>query len=196
MTKIYLTRHGQTLFNVRKKIQGASDSPLTALGIYQAQVAHDYFKNAGITFDAAYSSTSERASDTLEIMAGPDMPYTRLKSLKEWNFGVFESESENLNPPLPYGDFFVQFGGEGQEEFKERAVKALQDLVANDHSNHILVVSHGAFCANALRGLTGYKGYASADLGFTNCSTMVFNVEDGVFTLDEVINHDFSGFEG
>ena len=26
-------RHGQTLFNLRKKIQGACDSPLTELGI-------------------------------------------------------------------------------------------------------------------------------------------------------------------
>lgn len=35
---LYLMRHGQTLFNERKKIQGWSDAPLTALGIKQAQV--------------------------------------------------------------------------------------------------------------------------------------------------------------
>ena len=40
MTKIlYLMRHGQTLFNARGKIQGACDSPLTELGIQQAQHA-------------------------------------------------------------------------------------------------------------------------------------------------------------
>ncbi len=30
---LYLMRHGQTLFNLRKKIQGSCDSPLTAEGI-------------------------------------------------------------------------------------------------------------------------------------------------------------------
>jgi len=64
----YLMRHGQTLFNVRRKIQGACDSPLTNLGIEQAQIAGEYFKDKGI--DHAYSSTSERASDTLENILG------------------------------------------------------------------------------------------------------------------------------
>ena len=33
MSKIlYLMRHGQTMFNLRGKVQGASDSPLTKLG--------------------------------------------------------------------------------------------------------------------------------------------------------------------
>lgn len=106
-TKIYLMRHGQTLFNKLHKIQGASDSPLTAKGIRQAEIARDYFKNEGITFDVAYSSTSERASDTLEIVYGQDKDYHRLKGLKEWDFGPFEAESEHLNPSLPYGDFFA-----------------------------------------------------------------------------------------
>ena len=96
---LYLVRHGQTIFNMRRKIQGWCDSPLTELGKAQAGVAAEYFRSHGITFDHAYSSTSERACDTLEILT--PMPYTRVKGLKEWNFGVFESESEDLNPPSP-----------------------------------------------------------------------------------------------
>src|SRR5690554_237873 len=106
----YITRHGQTLFNLQKKIQGFCDSPLTELGINQAKIAEQHIKDLGITFDDAYSSTSERAIDTLKIMT--DIPFTTRKDLKEWNFGRLEGEGEHLNPPLPYGDFFVQFGGE------------------------------------------------------------------------------------
>ena len=41
--KLYLMRHGQTLFNLQNKIQGWCDSPLTELGQYQAKVAGQYF---------------------------------------------------------------------------------------------------------------------------------------------------------
>ena len=72
-------RHGQTLFNVRRKVQGWCDAPLTDLGIEQAKTTGKYFKACNITFDQAYSSTSERACDTLELVT--DLPYTRLKGL-------------------------------------------------------------------------------------------------------------------
>ena len=45
MTRFYLMRHGQTLFNLRKKIQGSCDSPLTDEGIRQAKIAKKYFEN-------------------------------------------------------------------------------------------------------------------------------------------------------
>jgi len=112
---LYLMRHWQTLFNVRRKVQGWCDSPLTELGIKQAEIAAEYLKKHNITFDHAYSLTAERACDTLEIVT--DMPYTRLKGLKEWNFGTFEGESDDLNPSLPYGNFFDNYGGEEEKEF-------------------------------------------------------------------------------
>ena len=90
-------RHGQTLFNVRRRIQGWCDSPLTELGKQQALKAKEYLKD--ISFDHYYSSTSERCCDTIELIIG-DHYYKRLKGLKERNFGLFEGESEDLNPHL------------------------------------------------------------------------------------------------
>ena len=74
MSKLYMMRHGQTLFNVLKRKQGWCDSPLTELGIEQAKRAGEELRERGITFDHAYSSTSERACDTLELVV-PGMPY-------------------------------------------------------------------------------------------------------------------------
>lgn len=148
--RVYLMRHGQTLFNLKKKIQGASDSPLTAKGIAQAEIARDHFKAEGIVFDAAYSSPQERASDTLEIVTDNQLPYTRVKGLKEWDFGIFEAESESLNPPLPYEDFFVGYGGESQDEVIERIVKTMHDIMAKEEGDHVLMVSHGAVIINFL----------------------------------------------
>jgi len=99
---LYLMRHGQTLFNLLKRIQGACDSPLTAQGMAEAQSVGRYFKQQGLKFDHAYASTQERAVDTLELVT--DQSYQRLKGLKEWNFGVFEGESEVLNPSFRQGN--------------------------------------------------------------------------------------------
>ncbi len=89
---LYLMRHGQTLFNFKGLIQGFGDSPLTELGIAQAQKARSYHETKGINFDLYASSTQERASDTLENVA-PNQSYQRFKGLKEWHFGIFEGES-------------------------------------------------------------------------------------------------------
>lgn len=49
--KLYLMRHGETLFNTQGRVQGACDSPLTQLGIDQAMLAKKYFDDNAISFD-------------------------------------------------------------------------------------------------------------------------------------------------
>ena len=49
MAKIFLVRHGQTLFNVQHKTQGHCDSPLTKEGIQMAINLGDYFEKNGIS---------------------------------------------------------------------------------------------------------------------------------------------------
>ncbi|WP_088040608.1 histidine phosphatase family protein [Bacillus sp. EAC] len=185
---LYLMRHGQTLFNKRRKVQGWCDSPLTELGIKQAETAAKYFKDHNIVFDHAYCSTSERASDTLEIVT--DLPYSRLKGLKEWNFGTFEGESEDLNPQLPYGDFFVKFGGEDQIELQKRIATTCQNIMEEDNEV-VLAVSHGAACRNFMRCWEHTSSITQQDR-IGNCCILKFEYENKEFKLVEIINHNFS----
>ncbi len=185
MKTIYLVRHGQTLFNTQHKIQGWCDSPLTELGKLQASKAKQYFIDNNITFDSAYASTSERCSDTLEIIT--DTPYTRLKGLKEWNFGAFEGKDECLNPKPPYGDFFKPYGGETQEELIIRMRKTMTDIAKNDPGDSILVVSHGAANANFLKSWEEYN-IAHYKPGIKNCAIMVFHFDGEHFSCQEIIN--------
>ncbi|QIK69113.1 histidine phosphatase family protein [Erysipelothrix sp. HDW6C] len=187
----YIMRHGQTVFNLLKKVQGFSDSPLTSLGIEQAKIAGAYFKDKEIYFDAAFSSTSERASDTLELVT--DMPYTRLKGLKEWNFGLFESESEALNPKLPYGDFFVAYGGEGEKPFQKRIVDTMNELAQTQTGSSILVVAHGAVLGQFGK-YWEHEAIATRDKKgrIGNCAIFKYVYENEVFRLEEIIEHDFS----
>ena len=181
----YLMRHGQTLFNLRRKIQGACDSPLTELGIKQAQAVGKYFKD--IELDYAYSSTSERSSDTLEYIIGQEKSYTRLKGLKEMNFGTFEGESEDLNPKDRelFGTFFLNYGGESREQVKERMVRTCTEIMEKDGHNTVLAVSHAGAC---LHFLSHWQDPAEElKKGFPNCCILKFEYEDGNFRLLETI---------
>ena len=189
---LYLMRHGQTLFNVRRKIQGWCDAPLTELGEKQARIAGQYFKKNEIIFDHTYSSTSERACDTLELATDGKVPYVRLKGLKEWNFGIIEGESEDLNPPLPYGDFFKDYyGGEGEMQVQQRMIKTLEDIMSKDDHQVVLAVSHGGSCRAFMRYWSkNQKIILKEKIG--NCCIMKFEYENGEFSLVDAINHDFS----
>lgn len=188
--KLYLMRHGQTLFNQMHKIQGWCDSPLTEAGIKQAQAAGRYFKEAGIHFDAAFCSTAERTSDTLEIATNNSLPYTRLKGLREWGFGRFEGQDEALNPPLPYEDFFKIFGGECQSEVGLRMEATILDLMATATGENVLVVSHGAACACFYRQVTGQSQLPVK--GIKNCSIFKYEYKNGKLTYQDLWQPDFS----
>ncbi|MCY7010385.1 histidine phosphatase family protein, partial [Streptococcus vestibularis] len=70
MTRFYLMRHGQTLFNTLNRIQGWCDSSLTEKGRDQARQVRAYFEKHHMTFDHYYCTTTERASDTIELATG------------------------------------------------------------------------------------------------------------------------------
>ena len=148
MKEFYLMRHGQTRFNVQHRIQGVCDAPLTEVGIEQAKKAGQYLAKQEPIFDYVFTSTSERASDTLEIVTGRT-DYERLKGLKGQDFGAFEGQPEYLTPKtLPdgqgFGDYFVQFGGESTTQVRDRmelTIRAIMESVADGSKS--LLVSHG-----------------------------------------------------
>ncbi|APX73407.1 phosphoglycerate mutase family protein [Companilactobacillus allii] len=182
-------RHGQTLFNVRRKIQGWCDSPLTETGIKQAKLAGKYFKDNNINFNEAYCSTAERASDTLELVT--KLPYKRLKGLREFGFGAFESESEDLNPQFDpykhYGDFFVQYGGEDSTAGEERFNSTVDHIMDNSKNNdNILIVAHaGVITAFSSKWYDPVKLHSD---GFTNCSILKFTYDSDKYHFKELIN--------
>lgn len=194
MTKhLYLMRHGETLFNKRRKIQGWCDSPLTKTGILRGQSSKEMFKD--ISFDHYYSSTSERCCDTLEIIIGQDTPYKRLKQLKERNFGDFEGESEDLNPKrwseFNYDDLFPHYGGEYMHDVVERMSKCLLEIMENDDHQNVLAVSHGGACYSFLSSVTD-PNIVRDNGGFTNCCILHFEYNDGKFKYIDILRPEFS----
>lgn len=179
---MYLMRHGETVFNVMKKIQGVCGSPLTEKGINQIKMVREqYFKT--IAFDHAYSSPTERTRDTLEIIT--DQDYKTLVGLREMNFGLYEGMSESLRPK-DQSTFYLEFGGESREQVKKRMKNTCTELMKRDGHDSVLVVSHAGAC---LHFMTNWMDPAEEQKkGFPNGSVFkwLFDVEDEVFTLDEV----------
>ena len=190
MKEFYLMRHGQTRFNVQHRLQGVCDAPLTEVGIEQAKKAGQYLAKQEPIFDHVFTSTSERASDTLEIVTGRT-DYERLKGLKGQDFGAFEGQPEYLTPKtLPdgqgFGDYFVQFGGESTTQVRDRmelTIRAIMESVADGSKS--LLVSHGPsilqFCRRVLNPVPDIRG-------LKNCCILHFTYYQGQFELVSVYN--------
>lgn len=91
----YVTRHGETLYNIMNRVQGWSDTPLTFQGIKTAKFIGNGLKC--VEFAAAYSSDSGRAVETAEIIlnesGNKQLKLYRDKRLREWGFGSLEGQS-------------------------------------------------------------------------------------------------------
>lgn len=181
--RLYLMRHGYTLFNLLNKKQGWSDSPLVDLGVKQAHEVREHLVAKGINFDHVYSSPSGRAIETLGIVLGEKISFTCDARLREWCFGAFEGQDNCLSPRPIKGDFFVPFGGESEREVQNRMVTALSEIMARDNHSKVFVVSHGA----AMRLFYEYWQHTSLIIS----SGLVANCGMFTFVYDES-THSFS----
>lgn len=184
--KMFLMRHGETLFNTQHRIQGWCDSPLTENGKKQAIKAKKYFEREDIIFDHAYCSTSERTEDTLKIVC--DMPYQRLKELKEMNYGFLEGQPELKLTPKQCETYYLDFGGESSNTVKNRMYHILTEIMQKNTHQCVLIVGHGAACFNFLRAIQDPT--EELKKGFGNGTIFEYDFDDGIFSLKKVIRQD------
>lgn len=200
--KLYVVRHGQTLFNVKGRIQGWCDSALTVDGRKQAEALSKGLHN--VNFTAAYASTSERAIDTANLILNQrNIEVNTLKGLKEMNFGTIEGEYEKdyLAPDGSSHDKgFVEFGGENIAMTTKRLVQTIKDIVKqHNHDDTILIVSHGGAIMCLLLGLFDMQVQAFRAQGghIQNCSVteITFNETFELLALSDITYRD-AGLRG
>lgn len=97
--EIYLVRHGKTMFNTTGQVQGWADSPLTEVGIEQADSAGKGLSD--IPFTLAYSSdmgraraTAQHILDQNESTKTKDLRIKELMGLREWGYGGYEGRDD------------------------------------------------------------------------------------------------------
>ncbi|MGE5577832.1 MAG: histidine phosphatase family protein [Syntrophothermus sp.] len=150
MTRLLITRHGETQWNTEKRMQGRSDSPLTSHGIWQAQQLARRLKDEKI--DVIYSSPSPRAARTAEILKGSRGLQVRLlDDIMEINLGDWEgrkfSEVQQLFPEQSTAfwhapHLYYREGLESYHQVQERLVRAIKQIVEAHPDQTVLIVSH------------------------------------------------------
>lgn len=151
MTQLILIRHGQTLWNQQRRMQGHADSPLTEAGVRQARLLAHRLKQ--VAFGALYSSDSGRAHQTARSVAavtGHDIIVDR--RLRERHFGVFEGLTGDeimLRHPDAYARFksrdpkYVVPGGESALAFRARVLGCVSEIAVRHADGLVVVVTHG-----------------------------------------------------
>jgi broad specificity phosphatase PhoE len=189
---ILLIRHGETEWNLQRRFQGRSDSPLTERGIAQAHAIGRFLKTlSDIQSAALVASPLGRAKRTAEIISEhlPAAPEVRLDdrlselSLGSWDGltyseiaarcpGVFDNEGR-------YDWYFRSPDGEGYNAFATRLAEWLREL---PEKSVLVVVTHG-IATRVLRGL--YAGLPrAAALMLPVSQDRIFRLTGG--TVDEL----------
>lgn len=182
MKKLYLLRHGQTEFNVKKLVQGRCDSPLTDLGRKQAGMAAAWLKGHDVVPDKVVSSPLGRAMATASLVAtellGADADVEPCEGIIERCYGTFEEGPHDALPTDVWdpGEDLIPFGGEGSQALQERMVDTLTNIMDADGIETLLAVSHGSANRQFIK--------AAASEGFElptklpNCAIMIFDFDE------------------
>lgn len=158
MLKLYITRHGETEWNVQKRMQGWQDSSLTEKGKENATRLGKSLQN--IKFDAVYASTSPRAVDTAKLITGEqNVTIVTNDQLREIHMGEWEGKThEEIKQMYPeqhhhfWGDTerYEPIGGETFDELMQRVISMFNMIVSKHESGNVLIVTHTVFLKGLL----------------------------------------------
>lgn len=178
MLQVYLVRHGETIWNAARRIQGQSDSPLTDTGVRQAELVAQRVRSQGITH--IITSDLGRTQQTAKIIADAcGLKMVTDPRLRELNMGVLETrpiesltpEEEQWRKQMVNGTEGARIPeGESMAELGRRMHAALNSCRELPEGSKPLLVSHGMALGCLLSTLLGLPAHAERRLRLRNCS--------------------------
>lgn len=166
---LYIVRHGETDWNVKRLLQGQTDIPLNKTGKIQAEKLAKSLKD--IEFAMIFSSDLLRAKRTAEIIALEKKIAVRTtKVLRERKFGRFEGMSWENKEFQALFDKFLKLsakqkfkttpyeGNESDEELMSRFIPFIREASIAHLGKNVLVVTHGGVMRAFLNHLASDKG--------------------------------------
>lgn len=155
-SRLYLCRHGQTDYNLQRKLQGRGvNMPLNEEGLEQARCLAKAMKDVPLT--AIYSSALKRAFQTADAVAQlhPKLEVQPFHEVEEMSFGDLEGHPMELHEEQIHtmfkrwqaGEFNVRWPkGENPLDVVARGKGKIDEvLIKTPPKEQVLMVTHGRF---------------------------------------------------
>ncbi|MBD5532486.1 MAG: histidine phosphatase family protein [Lachnospiraceae bacterium] len=145
--KLFVARHGQTVWNAQNRVCGVTDVKLTEKGINQARELADTVKNYNI--DMVMVSPLERAMETGKIVADKNsIPLQIEELLIEQNYGIYEGVDRKTDSFLVNKRNFAYKYPEGESmlQVAYRIYGLIDKIKEQYQGKNILIISHGGVC--------------------------------------------------
>ena len=142
---LYVTRHGETLWNVENRVQGITDIPLTEKGKNDAYQLQNLVKK--INIDVVISSPLSRARETAKILVDSKLPINTDDRIKERDWGLNEGASIDSVDRWDCWDLILNTklnNIECIQDFMYRVSSFIEDIKIRYKDKNVLVVTHSA----------------------------------------------------
>ena len=190
--KLIAVRHGEAEWNRTQREMGQMNSPLTPLGIQQAEAIGRRLSQ--IKFAALYSSDLGRAMQTAQIIGtASQMPVTQDAGLRERALGIFEGltvEEMRQKYPRERAEFerhdpdYVPPGGESARQRRERGARALTAIAERHPGQTVVAVTHGGIMTGFFEFVVGMELGDGKTFYKGNCSYNSFEYSEDKWYLE------------
>jgi len=166
---LYLFRHGQTDWNLQKRIQGHTDIPLNDVGHKQANELAKKFLS--IEIDHIFSSDLLRALATARKLGNfKNIPIKETPLLREAFFGEAEGLYYHQAEDKFGGDLWKNFrmlnlenfeigfpGGETKKQSVQRMISLINNHIIQENLNNVALSTHGGILKNFLAYMSDFS---------------------------------------
>ncbi len=196
--RLYIIRHGETVWNTKRRLQGQTDTQLNENGRELARITAQALRD--VPFDLAFTSPLQRAAETAEIiLGGRNVPIIKEERIREISFGVFEGkcilpDAHEIEDP----DFHYFFDapekycppgeGESLDSLIRRTGSFLDELKGKKEfaDKTVLISTHGAASRALLANITGCPRSSFWGKGVPkNCSVSIIRLLDGRWIIEK-----------
>lgn len=185
-TRLIIVRHGESAWNVERRVQGQADPPLSEVGRQQARALAEAMRKPRLA--ALYCSPLHRARETAALVAAPHgLRPQVVDALREIDLGVWQGRTHSelsADPSETYRQWRSDPstvrppGGETLDEALDRVVPAVEAILSAHVGGSIALVTHSIVGRALLVDLLGAGLDLVPRLKLKQASATVLRLED------------------
>ena len=175
---LYVIRHGQTDWNIQKKLLSRQNLDLNETGVKQCIEAEKLVKN--LNYDLVICSPMTRTKHTANIVNSKNVPVIyddRLKERDARNIEGIDVDTIDYKAFWTYGKDSI-FPSETIEECKNRVYELIEEIKDIYSDKNVLIVTHNGICRMFYTYFNGMpkKGYLF-DKGQDNAQIRMYELK-------------------